>query len=270
MTRDYRVTYGLSMDAIFKALGEPHRRQILDSLRQEDGQTLSQLEARFPGMTRFGVMKHLSVLENASLVTTRKEGRFKYHYLNPIPLQQIADRWISSFAAPWARGLSQLKWELEEGHKPMSAQPKHVFTTIIQTTPEALWDALVNPGKMALYFPYCEVRQSDNGAVLEQLQAGGTPSLRWTTLHSEPPTRLVRSFEALWSPDVTRDKPSRVTYEIEKRGNCCVLSVIHDGFVGETASFRESGGGWPATLAGIKTLLETGKPLDYQPMQRAV
>jgi DNA-binding transcriptional ArsR family regulator/uncharacterized protein YndB with AHSA1/START domain len=257
------------MDAIFKALSDPHRRQILDLLRQKDGQTLSELEASFPEMTRFGVMKHLSVLEDASLVTTRKEGRFKYHYLNPVPLQQIADRWISAFAAPWARGLSQLKWELEQGQPPMSAQPKHVFTTIIQTTPEALWEALTNPRKMTLYFPYNEVRERDRGAVLEQVGKDGSPLLRWTTLHSEPHRRLVRTFEALWSPDVASDKPSRVTYEIDQRGTCCVLSVIHEGFERETATFRETGGGWPATLAGIKTLLETGKPLDYVPAPRA-
>ena len=102
------------MDNIFKALADNTRRQILDSLQIEDGQTLSELEAQFPSMTRFAVMKHLKILEQAQLVGTRKVGRCKHHYLNTVPIQELADRWISRFAAPWAKGLIDLRDGIEQ------------------------------------------------------------------------------------------------------------------------------------------------------------
>ena len=100
------------MDTLFKALNDPARRAMLDSLRARDGQTLSELEQQFD-MSRFGVMKHLAVLEAAGLVLTRKVGRFKYHYLNALPLQEVMDRWIATFLQPQARALTQLKQKLE-------------------------------------------------------------------------------------------------------------------------------------------------------------
>jgi DNA-binding transcriptional ArsR family regulator len=99
-------------DTVFKALADPTRRALLDALFAEDGQTLSALEAGVD-MTRFGVMKHLRVLEDAGLVVTRKRGREKFHYLNPIPIQLVHERWVSKYAAPWAAGLAELKKQLE-------------------------------------------------------------------------------------------------------------------------------------------------------------
>ena len=101
------------MDEVFKALADPTRRGLLDELRERDGQTLSALEQRLP-MSRFGVMKHLRVLEEAGLVTTRRRGREKLHFLNPVPIRLIHDRWVSKYAEPWASALSELKDELEE------------------------------------------------------------------------------------------------------------------------------------------------------------
>lgn len=101
------------MDEVFKALADPTRRDLLDALFVEDGQTLSALEGRVP-MTRFGVMKHLKVLEEAGLVVTRRRGREKLHFLNPVPLRLIHDRWVSKYAESWAAGLSDLKTHLEE------------------------------------------------------------------------------------------------------------------------------------------------------------
>ncbi len=107
------VTYYRTMDAVFKALADPTRRSLLDELYRQDGQSLHELEARLP-MTRFGVMKHLKVLEEARLVTTRKRGREKLHFLNPVPIRLVHDRWVSKFAEPWAAALSGLKQDLEE------------------------------------------------------------------------------------------------------------------------------------------------------------
>lgn len=101
------------IDDVFKALADPTRRQLLDELFEEDGQTLSALEQRLP-MSRFGVAKHLKVLEGAGLVTTRKRGREKLHFLNPVPIREVHDRWVSKYAEPWAAALTALKKDLEE------------------------------------------------------------------------------------------------------------------------------------------------------------
>jgi DNA-binding transcriptional ArsR family regulator len=100
------------MDEVFKALADPTRRELLDRLFAQDGQTLSALEGPLP-MSRFGVMKHLKVLEGAGLVTTQKRGREKLHFLNPVPIRLIHDRWVSKYAEPWASALSDLKYEIE-------------------------------------------------------------------------------------------------------------------------------------------------------------
>jgi DNA-binding transcriptional ArsR family regulator len=101
------------MEPVFKALADPTRRGLLDELFKRDGQSLSALEQGLP-MTRFGVMKHLKVLEEANLVVTRRRGREKLHYLNPVPIQQVYERWVSKYAQPVAAGLTGLKRELEE------------------------------------------------------------------------------------------------------------------------------------------------------------
>src|ERR1700742_2135940 len=101
------------MDDVFRALADPTRRALLDELFREDGQTLSALEQRLP-MTRFGVMKHLRVLESAGLVVTRRRGREKLHFLNPVPIRLVHDRWVSKYAEPWTEALSDLKHALED------------------------------------------------------------------------------------------------------------------------------------------------------------
>jgi DNA-binding transcriptional ArsR family regulator len=101
------------IDDVFKALADPTRRQLLDELFAEDGQSLSALEQRLP-MSRFGVAKHLKVLEGAGLVTTRRRGREKLHFLNPVPIREVHDRWVSKYAEPWASALTELKRDLEE------------------------------------------------------------------------------------------------------------------------------------------------------------
>ncbi|HEX5527898.1 MAG TPA: metalloregulator ArsR/SmtB family transcription factor [Solirubrobacterales bacterium] len=100
------------MDEVFKALADPTRRELLDRLFEQDGQTLTALEEGLP-MSRFGVMKHLKVLEGAGLVTTQRRGREKLHFLNPIPIRLIHDRWVGKYAQPWASALSELKQDIE-------------------------------------------------------------------------------------------------------------------------------------------------------------
>src|SRR5256714_7242727 len=134
------------MDEVFKALADPTRRSLLDELFKEDGQTLSAREERLP-MTRFGVMKHLRQLEEAGLVTTKRRGREKLHFLNPVPIRLVHDRWVSKYAEPWAAGLSELKRDLEEEEKVM----EKVFEIYIKTTPERLWEAITDPEQRRRY-----------------------------------------------------------------------------------------------------------------------
>src|SRR5579863_612841 len=137
------VTYSAHVDDVFKALADPTRRELLDELFREDGQSLRALEERF-SMTRFGVMKHLKQLEDAGLVVTKRRGREKLHFLNPVPIRLVHDRWVSKYAEPWASGLSGLKTRLES---PM----EKVFEIYIRTTPERLWEAIIDPDIRAKY-----------------------------------------------------------------------------------------------------------------------
>src|SRR5882762_4025993 len=124
------------MDAVFRALADPTRRSLLDALFKNDGQTLRMLEERQP-MTRFGVMKHLKLLEDAGLVITKRRGREKLHFLNPVPIRLVHDRWVSKYAERWVAALSDIKQLLEN---PM----EKVFEIYIRTTPERLWEAITD------------------------------------------------------------------------------------------------------------------------------
>src|SRR5919197_788915 len=134
---------------VFKALADPSRRLLLDSLFVEDGQTLGELSARLPGMTRFGVMKHLRLLEASGLVVTRKVGREKLHYLNPVPIRLIYDRWIGKYAEPWVGALAELKVNLEGDRMD---RPRHVFQVYIRTSPDQLWQAITDPAFTQRFF----------------------------------------------------------------------------------------------------------------------
>ena len=254
------------MDAIFKALSDDSRRAILDQLRHKDGQTLSELEAHFPGMSRFGVMKHLNVLEDAYLITTVKNGRFKHHYLNAAPLHEIANRWIANFAMPWAATMTHLKQTLERNDQ-MSTKPHHVYVTIIRTTPEKLWAALTDGTITPLYYYGGRIETNlTPGTPFNYMTSDGHIMVGGTIIEATPPKKLVTSFTGNWDPAMAKDKPSRVTWQIDQQGDCCRLSLIHDEFETETPTWHIVGGGWPGILSGLKTLLETGNPLGYDPM----
>jgi uncharacterized protein YndB with AHSA1/START domain len=246
------------MDAVFKALADPTRRRLLDALFRRDGQTLAALQRRLP-MTRFGVMKHLRVLEEAGLVITRRRGREKLHFLNPVPIRLVHDRWVSKYAEPWAAALSTLKKTLEE-----EAMEK-VFEIYIKTTPERLWQAITDK-EMRRKYTFGVVVESDwkPGSTYRGMAGSGTvpPTmaiLEGENLEVDPPRRLVQSFRALWSEDVKREGTSRVSWEIEPVGDSCRLTVTHDQL--REGANAEIYGGWPQILSGLKTLLETGETL---------
>jgi uncharacterized protein YndB with AHSA1/START domain/DNA-binding transcriptional ArsR family regulator len=261
------------VDDVFKALSDPTRRGLLDELFKQDGQTLSALEGRLP-MTRFGVMKHLRVLEGAGLVTTRRSGREKLHFLNPVPIRLVHDRWVSKYAEPWAATLTGLKRHLEEEtmeqvdvpHRiPLSPSPEGegamaVFEIYIKTTPERLWEAITDPKLRAKYNFGVETHSDwTPGSSYTAAVPGVVDIATGEILEVDPPHRLVQSFNALWSDDVKAAGTSRVTWEIHPVGDSCQLTVIHDRL--PEGANPELYGGWPMILSGLKTLLETGESL---------
>jgi uncharacterized protein YndB with AHSA1/START domain/DNA-binding transcriptional ArsR family regulator len=245
------VTYYRPMDAVFRALADPTRRRLLDALFKEDGQTLSALEERLP-MTRFGVMKHLKLLEEAGLVVSKRRGREKLHFLNPVPIRLVHDRWVSKYAEPWAAELTDLKRKLEK-------TMEKVFEIYIKTTPERLWQAITDT-EMRRKYNFGAVVTSDwtQGSRYEG-RGHGHLIFGGENLEVDPPRRLVQSFKALWGEDVKGEGTSRVTWEIEPVGDSCRLTVTHDQL--REGANNQLYGGWPMVLSGIKTLLETGEIL---------
>lgn len=239
------------MDEVFQALADPTRRSLLDELFREDGQTLSALEAKH-AMTRFGVMKHLRILEEAGLVITKKRGREKLHFLNAVPIRLVHDRWVSKYAETWAATLSNLKSHLE-------ATVEKIFEIYIKTSPERLWQAITDPEMRAKYTFGLKVQSEYTpGSEYHGLSPMGLIT-QGQNLEVDPPRKLVQSFNALWSDDVKAEGTSQVTWEIEQIADSCLLRVTH-------SQLREGGnnqiwGGWPMVLSGLKTLLETGELL---------
>lgn len=258
------------MDAVFRALADPTRRSLLDELFEEDGQTLSALEGRLP-MTRFGVMKHLRVLEEAGLVTTRRRGREKLHFLNPVPIRLVHDRWVGKYAEPWAATLSGLKKTIEE-EATMQRYPEAgltlaqgdtvaVFEIFIKTTPERLWEAITDPKQRAKYSFGVETHSEwTPGSEYKASVPGVIDIAEGENSEVDPPRRLVQTFTALWSDEVKAEGASRVTWEIEPVGeDSCRLTVVQDQL--REGANPELYGGWPQILSGLKTLLETGETL---------
>jgi uncharacterized protein YndB with AHSA1/START domain/predicted transcriptional regulator len=243
------------MDTVFRALADPTRRSLLDELFEQDGQTLSALEERLP-MTRFGVMKHLKVLEEAGLVVTRKRGREKLHFLNPVPIRLVHDRWVSKYAEPWAAGLTELKRDLEK-----EGTMEKVFEIYIKTTPERLWQAITDSGMRQKYsFGVGVDSDWTPGSRYEAAHArAGVDISEGENVEVDPPRRLVQTFNALWSDDVKAEATSRVTWEIEQVEDSCRLIVTHDQL--REGANEQLFGGWPMILSGLKTLLETGEEL---------
>ena len=242
------------MDEVFKALADPTRRSLLDELFREDGQTLSALEGRLE-MTRFGVMKHLRLLEEAGLVVTRRRGREKLHFLNPVPIRLVHDRWVSKYAEPWVAGLSDLKQDLEE-------TMEKVFEIYIKTTPERLWEAITN-SEMRSKYNFGNSIESDwtPGSSFKQGNPGAPGRIlgEGVNLELDPPRKLVQSMVALWGEDVKAEGTSRITWEITPVGDSCQLIVTHDQL--REGANEQLYGGWPMILSGLKTLLETGELL---------
>ena len=245
------------MDAIFKALNDPARRALLDSLRRKDGQTLTELEEQLE-MSRFGVMKHLKVLEDAHLVTTRKHGRFKYHYLNALPLQEMVDRWIDPFLQPQAKALSFLKTRLET----RMTKPDFIMSTLIDCSQDALWDALTKGELISAYHFACESVTGDYaepGDEVNYMFPHGEPMLSNRVISIDPKTRIEMSFHPKWGGDETS---SRCVYLVEPQSSGMKLTVEHYDLPASQTGVAD---GWMRFMSGLKTYLETGKTHRFSP-----
>ncbi len=199
----------------------------------------------------------LRVLREGGLITTQHIGRETFHYLNPVPIQEIQDRWISRYTAPFTQAMSELKKALETGPAEDKAKPRHVFVIYIRTTAEELWRALSDPEITQQYYYGMRVDSSFEVGTPFRLRDGARIVHDGEVLEVEPGRRLVHSFRFADSPDPL----SRVTWEIEARDELCKLTLTHDAFAGETETYKAVTLGWFPIFAELKTLLETGEPL---------
>ncbi|MCE7002608.1 metalloregulator ArsR/SmtB family transcription factor [Kibdelosporangium philippinense] len=245
------------MDKVFKALADDTRRYLLDRLHEHNGQTLAQLCEQL-NMARQSVTQHLAVLEAANLVSTVKRGREKLHYLNPVPLQEIQERWIDKFERPRLRMLSAVKQRAEDK---MSDKPSFVYVTYIESTPGKVWEAITDPELSLQYWGHSNISDWRVGSTWEHRRADGSAAdVVGVIEESVPPRRLAFTWADPSTPDVT----STVTFDIQRYGEIVKLTVTHVDLADES-ELRQVAGGWAAVLSNLKSFMETGKPMSLPP-----
>jgi uncharacterized protein YndB with AHSA1/START domain len=250
------------MAPVFKALADPSRRELLDRLFERDGQTLGELCAWLPGMTRFGVMRHLGVLEEAGLISTRKEGREKRHFLNPVPIRLLHDRWISKYAVPVVGSLSALKDHLE-GRTMATSVPDHVYSVYISASPDRIWRAITDGVETEKYYYGTRVGSEwKQGSRIVYEYPDGSVAADGEVLDFDPPRRLAMTFHARWDPDIEAEGPVRQVWEIEPSGDSgSKLTVTTSGLRPGTQMAEDFSGGMVFIVSGLKTWVETGQPM---------
>jgi DNA-binding transcriptional ArsR family regulator/uncharacterized protein YndB with AHSA1/START domain len=261
-----------SIDDAFKALADPSRRLLLDSLNERNGQTLGELCSHLD-MARQSVSKHLAVLEAANLVTTIRRGREKLHYLNAAPINEIAERWITRYDQRRADALADLKTALEA--TPMD-KPSFVYTTFIKTTPERLWRALTDPAFTVRYWNIAFETDWKTGSAMTWQQRDVTiVEDGQRVIEADPYSRLSYTWHAFtpeWAQTVDIDEErrarlaaerrSKVTFEIQPiDADQVKLTVLHEDLEPDGLLVDMISSGWPRVIANLKTLLETGEPL---------
>ena len=246
------------MAPAFRALGDSSRRLLLDRLFERDGQTLGELTGHLPGMTRFGVMRHLDVLESAGLITTRKEGREKRHFLNPVPIRLIHDRWISKYAAPVLGAMTALKGHLEA--PPMAASldsPDHVYSIYITASPERIWRAITDGDDTVQYYYGTRVISDWKvGSHIRYDYPDGTIAADGEVLSLDPPTRLEMTFHPRWDPDFEAEGAVRQVWQIEADDAASKLTVTTIGLKAGTKQAEEFGNGMIYIVSGLKSHVE--------------
>jgi uncharacterized protein YndB with AHSA1/START domain/DNA-binding transcriptional ArsR family regulator len=246
------------MSPVFRALSDPSRRLLLDRLFERDGQTLGELCMHLPEMTRFGVMKHLEVLATSGLISSRREGREKRHFLNPVPIRLLHDRWISKYAEPVIGAMSAMKRHLEA---PVSTF-EHVYSVYIQAPPERVWQAITDGDETVQYYYGTRVASSwQAGAPLTYAYPDGSIAADGKVLEADPPKRLKMSFHARWDPDIEAEGPVEMAWVLGARGDATMLTVTTSGLKEGSRTAADFGGGIVYIVSGLKTLVETGRPM---------
>lgn len=249
------------MEQLFKALADPTRLLLLDRLRERNGQTLREL-CEHLAMARQSATQHLDILVRANLVTVVRRGRERLHYLNPAPIQEIQERWISVFDRPRLGALSAIKRQAEEDA--MTSVPTYVYVTYIHAGPEQVWRALTDADLTAQFWGHANVSDWQPGSSWEHRRIDGSGvDVVGKVLTAEPPARLVITFED--SPQADRE-PSVVTFLIEPHQDIVRLTVTHEQLP-NMDMYRGIAGGWPAVLSNLKSLLETGAALPQSPWE---
>ena len=249
------------MDKVFKALADETRRRLLDRLHEHSGQTLGEL-CEHIDMTRQSVTQHLAVLEAANLVSTVRRGREKLHYLNPVPLHEIQERWIDKFERPRLSALGAVKRRAEEA---MTDKPTFVYVIYIESTPEKVWEALTDADLTAAYWGHRNESDWQTGSRWAHVRTDGSgiADVIGTVVESDRPHRLVTTWAAA-EDEGQDDKYTRVTFDIRPHADIVRLTVTHEDLADEGAH-AEVSLGWPAVLSNLKSLLETGSPLPQEP-----
>lgn len=256
------------MDPVFKALADPTRRLLLDRLREHNGRTLRELCEQLD-MARQSATQHLDVLVRANLVTVVRRGRERLHYLNPAPIHEIEQRWISEFDRPRLQAISAIKHQAEEyamTDAPASV-PTYVYVTYIRADAEQVWRALTDADLTARYWGHANVSDWKPGSSWEHRRADGSGQVDVVgrVVEAEPPTRLVITFED--TPDVQPPRePSVVTFLVEPHQDIVRLTVTHENLPNQEM-LNGISQGWPAVLANLKSLLETGDVLPQAPWE---
>jgi uncharacterized protein YndB with AHSA1/START domain/DNA-binding transcriptional ArsR family regulator len=255
-------------DAVFRALGDPTRRALLDRLRERNGQTLGELCGPLD-MARQSATQHLGVLEAANLITTIRRGREKLHYLNPVPLWEIERRWIGRFERPRLAALSAIKDQAEHEEETMTdstGRPGYVYVTYIESSPERVWQALTDADLTAQFWGHSNVSDWQPGSTWEHVRVDGSgiADVVGTIIESVPPERLVLTFDG--PGEAPAAGPTVVTFDIERYHDIVRLTVRHDNLADQDALDAISAG-WPTVFANLKSLLETGHVLPNPPWE---
>jgi uncharacterized protein YndB with AHSA1/START domain len=250
------------MAPVFRALADTGRRELLDRLFERDGQTLGELCRWLPDMTRFGVMRHLGVLEEADLISSRKTGREKRHYLNPVPIRLLHDRWISKYAEPVVGTMSALKSHLE-GRAMAETAPDHVYTVYISASPERIWRAITDGVETERYYYGTRVGSDwSKGSRIVYEYPDGRVAADGEVLEIDPPRRLEMTFHARWDPEIEAEGPVRQVWQIDADGEGPTkLTVTTIGLRAGTRMAEEFAGGMIYIVSGLKTWVETGEAL---------
>ncbi|MEU5949098.1 metalloregulator ArsR/SmtB family transcription factor [Micromonospora sp. NPDC047465] len=255
------------MDPVFKALADPTRRLLLDRLREHNGQTLRELCERLD-MARQSATQHLDVLVRANLVTVVRRGRERLHYLNPTPIHEIEERWISGFERRRLQTISAIKNQAEEHAMTdaPTAPPTYVYVTYIRASAEQVWQALTDADLTAAYWGHANVSDWQPGSTWEhrRVDGSGDVDVVGRVVEAQAPTRLVITFAA--PGDEPPGGSSVVTFLVEPHHDIVRLTVTHENLT-DQAMHTGISQGWPAVLANLKSLLETGEVLSPAPWE---